>query len=99
MFILASNPTWNISRESFSTCMYNLDFSLLIVKLQAMYHILGVTLYIPLTLPFSSVYSDSFSFTLLYGRRKLSNKTKKKKKIHSLLDLIDMKISKVAKSI
>ena len=28
----------------------------------------GVTLYIPLTLPFSSVYSDSFSITLLYGR-------------------------------
>ena len=28
----------------------------------------GVPLYIPLTLLFSSVYSDSFSITLLYGR-------------------------------
>ena len=28
----------------------------------------GVTLYIPLTLPFSSVYSDSFFITLVYGR-------------------------------
>ena len=76
MFILASNPTWNIGRESFSTCMYNLHFLLLIVKLQALYHI---PLYIPLTLLFSSVYS--LSFTLLYTRRKAFKQNSQKNEL------------------
>ena len=72
--------------------MYNLDFSLLIVKLQARCHIQGVTLYITLT---------RFLLLCFIVGEKLSNKNLKKMNyfFHSLLDHIDMKIRKVAKNI